>query len=267
MSKKNPRPKPPPKPGCPAWMMTFGDAMSLLVTFFVMLIAFSTLEEAKLATLIGILRGAFGAVDLELALGVVERQAITDVDRASEAELEHSVRGEEESLRFLTQDEMADMLPEFIDKIRRHDADSVSDRLLIQMLDGGLTILLQTSNLFEDGSVTLRENYDALWQSIHWLLQGRDNEIRITAFTSSTAPVQRDVAATGWGLGIARANIIAHTMQDFMNAPVERYSIGVQLYDEIDHDPREDHLEIMIQEKGFVLDIDPDAEWPAGVWR
>ena len=61
-SSKRPPPAKKAAAGCPGWMMTFGDCMSLLVTFFVMLIAFSTLEEARLAAMIGVLQGAFGVV-------------------------------------------------------------------------------------------------------------------------------------------------------------------------------------------------------------
>ena len=51
------KPLPAKKPpiGCPGWMMTFGDCMSLLVTFFVMMIAFSSMEEERLAAMIGVL--------------------------------------------------------------------------------------------------------------------------------------------------------------------------------------------------------------------
>ena len=40
-SGKHPLPAKKPPIGCPGWMMTFGDCMSLLVTFFVMLMSAS----------------------------------------------------------------------------------------------------------------------------------------------------------------------------------------------------------------------------------
>ncbi len=42
-------------PGAPAWMLTFGDCMTLLLTFFVLLLSFSSFDEAALARL----KGAF----------------------------------------------------------------------------------------------------------------------------------------------------------------------------------------------------------------
>ena len=43
---------------CPEWMMTMGDCMSLLLCFFVLLLTFSTQEDAKLMNVLGVLQGA-----------------------------------------------------------------------------------------------------------------------------------------------------------------------------------------------------------------
>lgn len=247
--------------------MTFGDAMSLLVTFFVMLIAFSSLEEEKLAHLVGVLRGAFGAVDVRTALGAVERQALTDIDQAVEAEIEHSVQGEAETLRYLTQEEMADMLPEFVDLIRDHEEESIADRILIQMLDNGLTIVLQTSVLFESGTATWLRNFDGIWQGIASLLLGRKNEIRITAVINSVTPVQRDVAASSWGLGIARADLIATQLETAMRSSPERFSLGVQTFHPMRQPHLDEYVEIMILERDFILDLGTETAWPMDMWR
>lgn len=266
--KKKRRAKPGGKQaGCPLWMMTFGDAMSLLVTFFVMLIAFSSLEEQKLADLVGVLRGAFGAMDVRTALGAVERLALTDVDRSVEAELLHAVQGEAESLRYLTQEEMADMLPEFVDLIRDHQEDSLADRMLIQMLDNGLTIVLQTSALFEPGTATWLRNFDGIWAGIASLLLGRDNEIRITSVINSISPVQREIAASSWGLGIVRADLIAREMEAAMRAPPQRFFLGVQTYHPIRQPDMDEFVEIMILDRKFVADLGEEMAWPTGVWR
>jgi len=45
-----------PQQGAPEWIVTFSDMISLLVTFFVMLMSFSTMEEQEAAVIVG----AFG---------------------------------------------------------------------------------------------------------------------------------------------------------------------------------------------------------------
>src|SRR5215510_5118097 len=54
------------------WFVTFADLMGLLVAFFVMLVAFSTQDQAKLQVVAGSMRDAFGVQDRVRYSGVVE---------------------------------------------------------------------------------------------------------------------------------------------------------------------------------------------------
>lgn len=51
---------PPCPPGLPAWLATFGDLMSLLMCFFVLLLSFAEMDAMKFKRLAGELRNAFG---------------------------------------------------------------------------------------------------------------------------------------------------------------------------------------------------------------
>ena len=57
MAKKRKEDAPPP--GSPAWMATFSDLMNLLLCFFVMLFAMSTIEESKLQELVAAMNNTF----------------------------------------------------------------------------------------------------------------------------------------------------------------------------------------------------------------
>ena len=52
-------------PEMPAWLTTFGDLMALLLTFFVLLLSFSTTSQADFEKAIGALQGALGVLDGE----------------------------------------------------------------------------------------------------------------------------------------------------------------------------------------------------------
>lgn len=54
------------------WFVTFADLMGLLVAFFVMLVAFSTQDQAKLQVVAGSMRDAFGVQDKVRYSGVIE---------------------------------------------------------------------------------------------------------------------------------------------------------------------------------------------------
>ena len=48
------------KEGAPEWMVTFADMMSLLLTFFVLLLSFSSIEIVKFKAMSGSMKDAFG---------------------------------------------------------------------------------------------------------------------------------------------------------------------------------------------------------------
>ena len=54
------------------WFVTFADLMGLLVSFFVMLVAFSTQDAAKLQVVAGSMRDAFGVQDKVRYSGIIE---------------------------------------------------------------------------------------------------------------------------------------------------------------------------------------------------
>lgn len=54
------------------WFVTFADLMGLLVSFFVMLVAFSTQDQAKLQVVAGSMRDAFGMQDKVRYSGIIE---------------------------------------------------------------------------------------------------------------------------------------------------------------------------------------------------
>jgi chemotaxis protein MotB len=54
------------------WFVTFADLMALLVSFFVMLVAFSTQDSVKLQVVAGSMREAFGVQDKVRYSGVIE---------------------------------------------------------------------------------------------------------------------------------------------------------------------------------------------------
>jgi chemotaxis protein MotB len=53
--------------GAPAWMVTYGDLMGLLLTFFILLISFSTLDQKKISQAIISVQDAFGVQNMTVA--------------------------------------------------------------------------------------------------------------------------------------------------------------------------------------------------------
>jgi chemotaxis protein MotB len=58
------------------WFVTFADLMGLMMSFFVMLVAFSTQDQVKLQVVAGSMRDAFGVQDRVRYSGVIEVQGL-----------------------------------------------------------------------------------------------------------------------------------------------------------------------------------------------
>ena len=54
------------------WYVSFADLMGLMMSFFVMLVAFSTMDNNKLKIVAGSMRDAFGVQDNVRYSGIIE---------------------------------------------------------------------------------------------------------------------------------------------------------------------------------------------------
>ena len=66
-------------PGCPGWMVTFGDAVSLLMTFFVLILSFSDMSSSESKVKKFFVKGGGGSSDIR----VVGGQAGSAIDVSS----------------------------------------------------------------------------------------------------------------------------------------------------------------------------------------
>ena len=61
-----------------SWLVTFADLMTLLVTFFVMIVSFSVHDKAKMQVVAGSLREAFGVTEVRRFAGDVELDGVPE---------------------------------------------------------------------------------------------------------------------------------------------------------------------------------------------
>ena len=112
------------------WFVTFADLMGLLVSFFVMLVAFSTQDQRKLQIVAGSMREAFGVQTLVRYSGVVEIDGLP-----TRPKLKHVARVPPE-------DASADPTPDDIDQ-RQHHGAKLKDERRFAMATASLRQALQ----------------------------------------------------------------------------------------------------------------------------
>jgi chemotaxis protein MotB len=205
------------------WFVTFADLMGLLVSFFVMLVAFSTQDQAKLQVVAGSMRDAFGVQDHVRYSGIIEVPGLPtrpklknaaridpldasatptpdehDKQKTEGARLkeDHDFALATASLRQSLQD-----LPDFAE---------VSKQILMEETKDGLNIELVDQDgrsMFGDGSKDPNVRTRALLEKLAPALKAMPYRLSIVGHTAASAiPAKPGYGA--WELSADRANAV-----------------------------------------------------------
>ncbi len=184
-----------PEPeGCPLWVVTFGDSMSLLVTFFVMLVSFADFEEHSLQNMLGALKGGLRAVPLPMAT-VVGR-----VDTPQETEAKEDVVSTDASVSVVesSQEVLRDQPAKNIIKPNSLD-------YYLHLLKSGVSLVITRNSVFESGTAELAAPDHEVWEVVADLMHLEESEIRIAVTLPENVVVRLRDYTTSWGLGIEQA--------------------------------------------------------------
>lgn len=124
------------EPGLPGWMATFSDLVTLLLTFFVLLLSFAKTESAKYEAALGSIRNAFGGNVLKH--GEVIQKGKSPDDSPTMMESQQPIRPF--PIDFLTMEGILD----------KHEVNRASDEDLATMKDDlGQYGLAQDADIYE----------------------------------------------------------------------------------------------------------------------
>jgi chemotaxis protein MotB len=209
------------------WFVTFADLMGLLMSFFVMLVAFSNQDKQKLQIVAGSMREAFGVQTVKYN-GIVEqdglptRPALKNVAQINpedasntpgpmdpERQLEGLKAKEDRSfaLAAATLRQAMQEMPE-ISELSRH--------IMIEETDAGLNIEIVDQDgrsMFPDGT---KDPYDRTRRIIRKLavpLKALPNRVSITGHTAASRLPPRPGYGP-WELSADRANAVRQILED-----------------------------------------------------
>jgi chemotaxis protein MotB len=158
--------------GAPGWVVTFGDMMSLLLTFFILLLSFATMEEVKYKVLSGSIQVAFGV------------QEVTPTFRRPQT---RKVVAKEFSMKFESQNILDGM--KTVEE--RETARTPSGQVDIEVFEDyrGIVVSVGEQHMFEPGRADLRP---AIWPFLDDVLDlaiTNEAQMQIEAHTDS-APIR-----------------------------------------------------------------------------
>ncbi len=151
--------------GAPDWMVTYGDLMSLLLCFFVMLVSMSSIQEAKFKLALGSLMGALGVMHYETS--VVDLEHLPKTERYDE--------------------EVERILDEFNEFQEQIEEEGLEGDIEVIETEQGMLIRMANPLLFESGKAELKKSGIDILTKLASVLLEFDSQIRIEGHTDNVA--------------------------------------------------------------------------------
>ncbi len=212
-----------PPAGSPAWMATFSDLMNLLLCFFVMLFAMSSIEEAKLQEFVAAMNNTFSIFDggasaigdgilisngvsqlneLDQYINSTGKVADSDTDGESMEEFEKFPEALEEMLeeqRLQENEERAEAIEE---ALRENE---IADEVEISFTAQYVKLTMNGGLLFDSGSAQLKEEAQLIIDKVGVILERYgDGTIEIEGHTDNV-PINSAQYPSNEELSSARA--------------------------------------------------------------
>ena len=182
-----------------AWMLTFSDLLTLLLTFFVLLLSMSSLNDMKIKEAFGALQGAVGAFEkgVQSELGqppIIIRQSLPGKAGQSFMEVSNDIK---KALDLATPKDFANTV-----KVEETE-------ITIRADERGAIVAIPQMVLFSPGEAEMKEEGKRLMAVLGPVLRSFNNLLSVDGHTDDR-PVTSALYPTGWELSMARALTVLH---------------------------------------------------------
>jgi chemotaxis protein MotB len=197
-----------------AWMATFADMMTLLLTFFVLLISFANMDVIKFQMMLGSVKDAMGVRNEHP--GVLPTLATVPVPLSDR----------ESTDRIALMEELA-----MVNELRRQIRDAGLDELVeAELGQRGVIVRVTGHVLYDLGSAELKEEGLPLLDSIASIANKFETNLLVEGHTDDL-PISTPIFPSNWELSTARAISAMRYLAGANLLPAER--LGVAGYAEM----------------------------------
>ena len=201
------------------WMDTYGDMVTLLLTFFVLLFSFSTIDAQKWEEIVSSLSGTpFVAIQALNPGDVKSDQQVLDETSWELPEPTPSLDPSEQAINAENQARIAEIKEQFnelYDKIKSHvQINGLQDKLNVEMQDNAILMTMNESALFDSAKAVLKPDAKKILPAICNIIKQYDSlisKIRIEGHTDDV-PIQNSQYKDNWELSSARS----YSVLDFL---------------------------------------------------
>lgn len=210
------------------WFVTFADLMALLMSFFVMVAAFSSQDKQKMQIVAGSMREAFGVQKVAYN-GIVEtdgiptKPAIKNVARINPEDSTNTPGPNELQLQTeglqSKQDRSFALAAASLRQAMQEmpEISELSKHIMIEENEQGLNIEIvdqEGRSMFPDGAKEPYERTRRIVQKFAGPLKALPNRVSVTGHTAASRQPPRPGAYGSWELSADRANAVRQILQD-----------------------------------------------------
>lgn len=205
------------------WIITFADLMSLLLTFFILLLSFSKMDVAKYEAMAAALSSAFGvsAIIGEKAKGgdiiFAEQPPLPQPKQSElEKEFEDFDKPDIELLEPKDETPQIQQIDPNIDKLTEYLVDALESEILSNSLSvtydkDKVVVRFSEASTFNSGSEVLKEAMFPILEKIENVLADCQGDIVVEGYTDNL-PVSSGRFRSNWDLSAARAVSVVHQL-------------------------------------------------------
>lgn len=194
-------------PGAPKWVVTFGDLMSLLLCFFVLLLSFSEMDRQKYKQVAG---------SLEKAFGVQRQTKVMDVPKGMKMIARDF---DQEVIATRIKEELGQEIKELVESFMP----DIEDQISIEEGENEVIIRLMGESTFDSGKAQIRPQLKPLLKKTGKLLNAADGDIIVSGHTDNV-PIHTGLYPSNLRLSIARAAAVAEFLLANSNIDPKRIS-------------------------------------------
>ncbi len=207
--------------GVPAWVMTFADLMTLLMCFFVLLLAFSEMDVAKFKQLSGSMKDAFG-VQAEVEVRTIPKGTSVVAQEFSPGKPEPTPVNVVRQFTIDSNRNTLDALDREIKEIEETREHARRLRLALKEEVENGYVSIQTEGMkvivhimekasFDSGIADLRPDFVPVLDKIAGLIDKNSGDITVSGHTDDV-PIANDLYRSNWDLSTSRAVSVAHEL-------------------------------------------------------
>lgn len=221
--------------GVPAWVMTFADLMTLLMCFFVLLLAFSEMDAAKFKQLSGSMKDAFG-VQAEVEVRTIPKGTSVVAREFSPGKPEPTAMN---TVRQFTIDSNLNTL-DAVERQRKlkNDAEEharkIREALKREIANGDVAV--QTSGArviihilenasFDSGLAVIKPDFLPVLAKIAGLIDSNGGIVTVSGHTDNV-PISNERFRSNWELSTSRAVSVAHQLIEHADVGPDRFVVS-----------------------------------------